>query len=371
MRRYQALCMGLLVALAACRTSPGSEGPPGPQGEAGTTGAPGPTGPQGPQGPIGPQGPPGPVTVLDGGTIVGPPGPQGASLKVTLLAPGADCSEGGARVSLEDGGSPVVVCNGTPGSTGSQGPAGPVGPAGPPAVGDGGAYVLPTQGYSLAGFTQATYAGNMGGIVMANAHCHAEFPGSHLCTDREYTWAGSPLGVPSGGAWVDLAGPLADNNWPRDRNPNGVCSHWAGTNNNGTQLNAQGLVSYAPCATARALACCRAPLNWFRGFTSATFTGDLGGVAGANAKCHAAFAGSHLCTDREYQWSGSATPVPATGAWVELAYPSSAAVWPRDRNPNGVCSHWTGTTLNGPQLGSLGVVEYQPCATPRALACCG
>lgn len=42
----------------------------------------------------------------------------------------------------------------------------------------------------------------------------------------------------------------------------------------------------------------------FEGVTSLNYTGDLGGIDGANAKCDSDYSGSHICTDEEITVSG-------------------------------------------------------------------
>ncbi|MFZ5442442.1 MAG: hypothetical protein ACOZQL_20705 [Myxococcota bacterium] len=599
------------VILVGCPSQPGPQGDPGPTGPQGATGA---LGPAGPQGPVGPQGPPGDVVVVDGGSIVGPAGPRGASVVVTMLTPGTQCAAGGVQLSLEDGGSPQVICNGTPGmngatgatgaagpagapgasvtvvaidggacptggvrisvdggapafvcngapgpqgaagpqgaqgaagatgatgpqgptgatgatgpqgptgatgATGPQGPAGATGPAGPGlaasalppmspqcamggvlvALPDGGALPIcngmtgatgpggatgpqgpagPTgatgatgpqgpagatgatgatgpqgpaglsvtvtsvsagdpncpyggsrlvvgtsttwacngapgpsgppgssvgssdggvvlagdgagnEGYSFAGFTVAAYTGDLGGIQGAHAKCAAEYPGAHLCTDREYEVVGSSVPVPAAGAWIDFARYIsssAPSSTPRDRDGNYSCGAWRQAS--GAYSGAldpfgeyvRTTVSTA-CGTLRPLACCRAAQSaWFRGFTTLAFTGDLGGIQGAHAKCAAQYPGSHLCTDREYEQAASPVPVPAAGAWIDFArYISSSApsASPRDRDGNYSCGAWKATS--GAYSGALDAfgsyvrtTVTTACSTVRPLACC-
>ena len=116
----------------------------------------------------------------------------------------------------------------------------------------------------------------------------------------------------------------------------------------------------------------------FVGFTVATYTGDLGGIQGAHAKCSAEFAGSHLCTDREYEVVASAAPVPVSGAWIDGArYISTSmpSATPRDRETGYTCGSWRQTS--GYYSGSIiPTGEYSTsttstsCGTVRPLACC-
>ena len=71
------------------------------------------------------------------------------------------------------------------------------------------------------------------------------------------------------------------------------------------------------CNVARPLTCCFAPRTVaFVGYTTASYTGNLGGFVGANAKCATEFPGSWLCTIVDYQ---KANPITATaGAWIDF-----------------------------------------------------
>jgi hypothetical protein len=500
------LCATLVVFLIACPNPTGSNGEPG---------ALGPTGATGPTGADGQRGPPGEVLRVDGGTIIGPQGPAGSSVGAVVVAPGAVCPTGGVRLVREDGGMVATVCNGAPGTQGAQGPLGPtggvglqgpvggqgvqgptgsagvkgptggtgvqgptggtgvqgptgstgvqgptggigptgptggVGPAGPtgagiqgptgnvgplgptggtglpglsvattaltygdaicqyggskfvvglsttyacngapggvgppgaPGSGDGGsASPSAADAYSFAGFTTAMYQGYIGGIVGAHAACNSQFPGAHLCTYREYEWTGSPTAVPVGGAWVDdYTSSNGYNNFPRDRDSSYTCTNWTDNSASyGNFVDVTGAYNYlsTACQTSRPLTCCRSNVAVFRGFTTSAFNGNLGGIVGAHAKCNAQFAGSHLCTYREYQWSGSPSAVPAGGAWVD-DYTSSNGYnnFPRDRDSSYTCTNWTDSSASyGNFVDVVGAYNYlsTACATPRPLSCCG
>jgi hypothetical protein len=454
------------LLLTGCPRPEGLEGPAGPPGATGPQGDPGVAGPPGPQGL------PGQVLVVDGGVLVGPAGARGASVLVTPVPAGTLCPAGGARVSLEDAGAPQVICNGLPGAigaagpqgpagqtgpagptgpagaissveltaidggacpyggvrlqvdggqpqyacngspgiagpagaagtagatgpqgvtgpagaAGTAGPQGPVGPPGPPGgAGAGGGSGNATEGFSFAGFTVSSYPGNLGGPVGAHAKCNLEFSGAHLCTIREYLWSGSSTGIPDGGAWVDNANTPSQyvpSVSPRDRSGSYTCDNWrsSASGDYSSTIDPSGLLTFTSsgCTTPRSLSCCRAPTAWFRGFTAATYAGNLGGPAGANAKCHTEFAGAHLCTIREYQWSGSATAVPVGGAWVDNAnYPSeySPTLAPRDRSGSYTCDNWRSSASGeySSTLDSSGLLTFiaASCMTPRPISCCG
>ena len=303
-------------------------------------------------------------------------GANGASVVVTPLDGGA-CPYGGVRLDV-DGGRPQFICNGAPGA---QGPPGPPGPAGSGAGSGSG-----NEGYAFAGFTTLSFSGDLGGIQGAHAKCHAEFAGAHLCTWREFEVIGAPVAMPAAGAWVDAArypSSSAPTVTPRDRENSYVCNNWTSSSYTaGGWLTNQGIYTSTSatgtCAVQRQLACCRGPQTWFRGFTATSYSGDLGGPTGAHLKCHAEFPGAHLCTWREYENAAPATPVPTVGAWVDAArYPSSSAptVTPRDRENSYVCNNWTSSSYTaGGWLTNQGIYTSTSatgtCAVQRPLACC-
>jgi hypothetical protein len=301
---------------------------------------------------------------------------------VTVLSGGdANCPYGGARFTV--GTTNSYACNGAPG---------PMGPPGSAVSSDGGTLgggvaLAGNEGYDFVGFTVATYTGDLGGIQGAHAKCSAEFAGSHLCTDREYEVVASAAPVPASGAWIDGARYISTSTpsaTPRDRETGYTCGSWRQTSGyySGSIIPtgeySTSTVSTS-CGTVRPLACCRSPhLAWFRGFTTGTFNGNLGGIQGAHAKCAAQFAGAHLCTSREYEQAGSAAPVPAAGAWIDGArYISSStpSASPRDRETGYTCGSWRQTS--GYYSGALiPTGEYSTstvstsCSTVRPLACC-
>ncbi|HEY1088955.1 MAG TPA: hypothetical protein VGE37_14725, partial [Archangium sp.] len=57
----------------------------------------------------------------------------------------------------------------------------------------------------LRGYTAFTTTGNIGGRLVANARCHAEFPGSHLCNQTEFRHARSITTLPAIGAFLDYS----------------------------------------------------------------------------------------------------------------------------------------------------------------------
>ncbi|MDP2275536.1 MAG: hypothetical protein Q8K32_32610 [Archangium sp.] len=521
--RHLVVCL-IVCALAACSPA-GTEGPAGANGQQGPSGATGPMGPEGAPGPmgatgaIGPvgpqgakgdtgdmgaqglQGPAGVVTVIDGGVVTGP---AGASVVVTPVSAGTACPTGGIRVTqLSDGGivnvcngavgatgavgpqglqgvpgralgatslpamstqcatggvllqlpdaGTLALCNGATGNTGAtglqgpigltgpagiqgptgatgspgatgptglqgpigltgpagtqgptgatgpaggagpagpQGPTGPVGPSGPAAALlflDGGSVVFAGDFVEFAGFTSTTYTGDLGGLPGANNKCATEFAGASLCTRADYDLANTGAAAPASGAWIDFA------RGTDGTRSNGSC-YYGGTNepwsyggafsSNGGQLGAM-VTSYgkhttATCNLTKPIACCRAPARMiFRGFTALTYTGDLGGIPGANTKCASEFPGASLCTRADYDQANTSAAPPASGAWIDFARGSDGT------RSNGSC-YYGGTnepwsyggvfSSNGGQLGAM-VTSYgkhttATCNLVKPVACC-
>src|SRR5205085_1049330 len=98
-------------------------------------------------------------------------------------------------------------------------------------------------------------------------------------------------------------------------------------------------------------------------------------------KCAAEFASSHLCTYREYTWTGSSvTPSSPNGFWLDdnlSTGSNSPNNFPRDRSTSYTCRNWRSN--NGPAeymyfFDSQGVTsgaQYNVCNVARSLACCG
>lgn len=328
--------LALVVFLVACghQDEAGPEGPPGPPGEVGPQGPKGDTGergpgggdpgPPGPAGPIGPAGPAG-ATGADGAT--GPAGPAGATGPMGPIGPAGMTGAVGPMGPAGPQGPP---------GTGNPGPQGPAGPAG------SGAYTEDANAF--AGFTVAKTDGNGGGRDGMHARCAAELPGSHLCHASEYQLTNSATTVPAAGAWIDPSilpyALSADSDLTTESAPGFgrednafTCASWTSNANSGTWsstfLRADGVTvqtssntfpAPAACDVQRPLACCNGAAKvQFAGFTTVAPDGaGLGtGRPGMHAACNAQFAGSHMCHIAEYLRTGSGTPVPTTGAWLD------------------------------------------------------
>ena len=359
---------------------------------------------------IGPQGP------------AGPAGPQGGSVTATTLAVlSAQCATGGVLVHLPDAGT-IPVCNGATGSqgamgaqgpigltgatgsigplgpqgpagaqgpigaTGAPGQAGPQGPSGPPGSVlflDGGVVLAPGDTLEFAGFTAAIYTGNLGGYPGANTKCSAEFPGSFLCTRPDYDQANTAVGPGGTGAWIDYA---RSSDGTRAANScylggGGVWTYSGpavgSSGQSGSTLLPTGDYTSAICNLQKPLACCRASSRVvFRGFTVATYTGNLGGYPGANGKCSAEYASSFLCTRTDYDQANTAVGPPSSGAWIDYARSSDGT-----RAANSCYLGGGGVwTYSGPAVGSSGqsgsmmlpTGDYTSaiCNLVKPLACC-
>lgn len=292
-------------SVSVCNGAQGVAGPAGPAGPMGAVGSAGPAGPMGSQGPAGVAGPMGPAGAMG---AAGPQGTQGPA--------GAQGTQGPAGVA------------GPAGPVGAAGPVGPQGPAGPEGTVrylDGGLVLLGASGPEFAGFTTATYTGDLGGSFGANQKCNVEFAGSYFCLGSEFDLANSIIAPPASGAWID-----------NGRDSNGYRSYSAcrfdGNNLAWTYSGAAIAASYRSgpivrptgpspsslCNELKPLACCRSTAAVaFRGFTAMTYDGNLGGAVGANQKCHAQFPGSYFCLGSDFDLSNSGLTPPATGAWID------------------------------------------------------
>ncbi len=360
-------------------------------------GAPGATGAAGAPGATGPQ---------------GPTGAAGASLTATVLPVlSAQCATGGVLVGLPDGGS-LAVCNGAQGvagppgptgATGSAGPQGVAGPAGPtgaagpagptgalgPAgpMGPAGAVLYLDGGVVLAqaaearpvllGYTTFVTTGNLGGRVVANQRCAAEFPGSHLCTQTEFRSARSPLAPPAPGAFLDFA--AASTSLEPDPSP--PCNNFTSTTsayNAAVALPSGVTATYSSsipnCSSTAPLACCSSPsVVRLRGYTTFVTTGNLGGRVVANQRCAAEFPGSHLCTQTEFRSARSPLAPPAPGAFLDFAAASTSL----EPDPSPPCNNFTSTTsaYNAAVALPSGVTatyssSVPNCSSTAPLACC-
>lgn len=311
---------------------------------------------------------------------------------MTVLTAGSvQCPHGGAQFTA--GTSVSYACHGAPG------------PAGPPGGGGGDGGTTDFSRVTFAGLTPHAYAGNLGGRAGAHALCDSAYPGSHFCTDWEVDQAAPPAPIPASGAWVDVGNKDATSRFYRSSSAELYsCQEWttnlqnathAGNLVRGTVLTPQGnfdttwvAVGNGGCQNPRPLTCCRGGTSVrFRGFTPATYTGNLGGRAGANALCGAAFAGSHMCTNWEWDQAGAPGPVPAAGAWVDVGDSDVSSRYTRSYSAElYTCKQWTNELQGGTHAGNLVRGSYVDtfgavtsswvaagnggCQNPRAIACC-
>jgi hypothetical protein len=126
----------------------------------------------------------------------------------------------------------------------------------------------------------------------------------------------------------------------------------------------------------------------FAGYTAQTYTGNLGGRAGAHALCGAAFAGSHFCADWEVD---VATPPAAPGSvWVDNGNNQTSSRFyrsPESSTDVYDCAGWTTAspslmpngsgTARASTLTSTGAIVTSfvglndgGCENARPLACC-
>jgi hypothetical protein len=379
--------LGVVVAavLAGCPSQQGPEGPTGPMGAVGArgeAGAMGVRGEKGDKGDKGDPGEPGQVLVLDGGVVTGPRGPVGPagdSVRVVLVAPGTLCARGGVQL-LVDGGTvdAGVVCAGEVGPQGPAGPMGAVGPAGPAgAMGPAGAVGAPGPSGAMGPMGAMGPVGPMGAPGVAGP---AGPPG--------------PQGAPGA---QGVAGPVGPAGPPSTLTQTTVPPGDAFCPFGGTRLSTDAGTTYA-CNGAPGvggnvvvggLDAGFVPLV-FAGFTPQTVAGNLGGRTGAHGLCAAAFAGSHFCTDWEFEVTNAPATPPAGGAWIDLGNDDADT---RNYRPGystsslSTCSGWTSADPaqrpDGFNLGSGRVLQPTGavastfvatnnggCSVPRPLTCC-
>jgi hypothetical protein len=99
----------------------------------------------------------------------------------------------------------------------------------------------------------------------ANAKCAQQYPGAHLCTAREFQWAGVGVSPGPAGFWIDTPWSSTSsqpNSFPRDRDSALTCNNWRSSDGPGEwsrYFDVQGVSSsamYNVCHIARQLACC-------------------------------------------------------------------------------------------------------------------
>jgi hypothetical protein len=254
-----------------------------------------------------------------------------------------------------------------------------VGPAG------SGAYAEDVP--SFAGFTFATFTGNMGGRPNAHAACEAEFGDAHLCHASEYILSNSATPVPAMGAFLDSSvqldgDPTRQGSHLFGRYTGNACMNYTTTSTSffATVLQPSGeVLNSSTCQTVRPLACCNgAPKIVFAGFTAATPTGNMGGRPAAHGLCNAAFPGAHLCHASEYLRTSSSMPIPAAGAWVDssvddISAPTQQGAPGFGRYTGNACMNYTTTSTSffATVLNPAGdITNSSTCQNPRSLACC-
>ena len=242
---------------------------------------------------------------------------------------------------------------------------------------DGGTFIV--DAVRFAGYTSATFTGNLGTFHGANAKCRAEFPGSSFCTVTDYS-QGEPSALPpASGAWIDEQRNSSNLRSIYACAPtSGATAAW--TDGSATRLGnmaaATGFITgVGNCNIVRPLACCYLPPRTvFRGYTSATFNGNLGSFHGANAKCRAEFPGASFCTVTDYSQGEPGALPPASGAWIDEQRNSSNLRSIYACAPtSGATSAWTDGSAA--RLGNMAAVTgfitgVGNCDVLRPLACC-
>jgi hypothetical protein len=250
---------------------------------------------------------------------------------------------------------------------------------------------------TFVGFTTATFTGNLGGRVGAHASCQAQFgPNTWFCHATEFLNSSSQ-GAPTGGAWID---------WSAAENGNAVSSGGLSAGRSGTNTGSclawtsnavtsnltvgpSGEIlstgSGTDCTQTRPIACCAGPRpTRVRGPTTMTYTGNLGGRVGANAKCLLEFGGSaHFCHAAEYLRAASSLQLPVGGAWIDwsaspvdgTAIAAGLIRASRSATNTGCCLAWTSaavtSNLTVTRTGEiLSTGSGTDCTQSRPILCC-
>ncbi|MCL5017218.1 MAG: hypothetical protein M1155_00930 [Patescibacteria group bacterium] len=104
------------------------------------------------------------------------------------------------------------------------------------------------------------------------------------------------------------------------------------------------------------------------GLTTTTYTGNLGGIIGANDKCNSFSAGSHMCAFDEILKSGQHTSLSATG-WMQNPDGYTCAVSGSLANCNG----WTtnsGADFGNVYLATSAYLSIDGCDMQHGIHCC-
>jgi hypothetical protein len=267
---------------------------------------------------------------------------------------------------------------GAPGAAGPTGPAGPMGPAGPPGAVlylDGGVVVLSTEPITFVGYTTTSFTGNLGGYPGANQKCSADFPGSFLCTIADYDLSNPSAPPGSTGAWIDFSRAASGERTDSSCSATGTTGWTSALSGDyGANLNAVGgYYTTVACSNLKPLACCRGSYPViFRGYTTSTFTGNLGGYPGANSKCQAQFPGSYFCTIADFDRSNPTVAPPASGAWVDFSRATSGERTDSSCSATG-STGWTSALAGdyGANLNAVGgYYTTVACSNSKPLACC-
>jgi len=106
----------------------------------------------------------------------------------------------------------------------------------------------------------------------------------------------------------------------------------------------------------------------FAGFTP-QYTGNLGGIPGAQAKCAAAFPGSHWARYNEILSLGASYPY-GQNVWVLDETPYGAQAANQEQEPTD-CANWTSSTSPNTAMvmDYRGLTTTSNCSTQLPLAC--
>ena len=109
------------------------------------------------------------------------------------------------------------------------------------------------------------------------------------------------------------------------------------------------------------------PLRWqLVGFTSATYTGNMGGSFGVTQKCQLEFANSRMCIVLEVEQTTSIPSGLVGQGWVQQG---ASLVGGLQGNS---CGRWLGNNVGGggKVVDTLGTPASEQCEIPTPIACC-